>query len=51
MQAPVYNFGTIAVNGNPEVHFKRLKRLVAERGFCTFDLLVPNQIPPVIECY
>jgi hypothetical protein len=29
----VYNFDTIDVDGNPEVQFKSLKRLVGERGF------------------
>jgi hypothetical protein len=29
----VYNFYTINTDGKPEVQFKRLKRLVGERGF------------------
>ena len=33
MQAPFYNFGTIDVDGKPEVRFTCLKRLVGERGF------------------
>jgi hypothetical protein len=33
MQAPVYNFDSIDVDGKPEIAFKCLKRLVGERGF------------------
>jgi hypothetical protein len=29
----VYNFDTTDLDGKPEVQFKRLKKLVGERGF------------------
>jgi hypothetical protein len=43
----VYNFYTINTDGKPEVQFKRLKRLVGERGL---NLRPPRPEPGTRHC-